>query len=488
MNKKTTTFLSTICIFAASYGNTSTGKPNIVFILADDLGYGDLSCFGSKQIETPNLDSLAKDGIRLTQYYAASAVCSPSRASILTGNYPLRYDIRQYFPNDEYLTDKAVTLPKMLKQQGYVSAHLGKWHLGGLHLSHLKARMEKAENVFPGPLEHGFDHYFATIEGGLDIDLMATRRMYRDGGKYLVANDTLLAANPIYFTDILGNEAIRLINDYSKGNRPFFINLWFKAPHTPYEPAPEPHYSKYKELNHPEREGHNFHRGHNQPGDGILYNSMVSHLDEVIGRIINRLKELDLYENTIIVFTSDNGPSYRGFPDPWKGGKADLHEGGIRVPMIAFWAKHFPAGKTSSEVVHSNDIFPTFCEAAGISADRYKVDGLSMLRHFETLEPLQEERTLFWQLDLAVDPWKNVWYPQPGEKPQPYSTSVVRKGDWKLLADSLNPVILYNLKVDSLESQNLLGQYPEKARAMATELENYFREERMQYRPPVSPK
>jgi arylsulfatase A-like enzyme len=312
--------------------------------------------------------------------------------------------------------------------------------------------------------------------------------LFRDGGKYLVANDSLLAPNPKYLTDIFGDETIRLIDKYSEDKNPFFINLWLKTPHTPYEPAPEPHYSKYKELNYPEREGQNFHRGHNQPGDGILYNSMVSHMDEVIGRIINRLKELNLYENTIIVFTSDNGPSFRGFPDPWKGGKADLHEGGIRVPMIAYWAKHFPAGKTYSEMLHSNDIFPTFCDAAGVSAEKYKVDGISMIENLETLKPYDGERTLFWQLDLAVDPWNNVWYPQPGAKPQPYSTAVVRKGEWKLLADSLKPVILYNMLVDSLESKNLIEQHPEKVNEMVAELETFFKEERMQRRGRVRPK
>ncbi|MFP4061005.1 MAG: sulfatase-like hydrolase/transferase [Bacteroidales bacterium] len=462
-------------------------KPNILFIMADDLGYNDLSCYGSMQVKTPHLDSLATDGIKFTRFYSASAVSTPSRASILTGCYPLRFDIRQYFPRDEYLTSKAVMIPELLKKEGYISAHVGKWHLGGLHLDQVKNRIQGRDTI-PGPLEHGFDYYFSTIEGGLDVDLLDTRRVYRDGGKYLVANDSLLPPDNNYLTNIFGNETIRLIEEFNFKKTPFFINLWFKTPHTPYEPAPEPHLSKYRELNYPERKNQNFHRGHNQPGDGILYNSMVSHMDEVIGKIVSRLKELDIYDNTLIIFTSDNGPSYRGYPAPFKGGKADLHEGGIRVPMIATWPGVIPPGKVSGELIHGNDMLPTFCNAAGVSPDIYEVDGISLLHHFRTLQPVKKERTLFWQLDLAIDPWGEVWYPQPGTKPEPFATAAVMKGDWKLLTDSLKPVILYNMTEDSLESVNLIGKYPDVTGNLQSELKSFFEAERIQYRDKIRPK
>ena len=291
-------------------------------------------------------------------------------------------------------------------------------------------------------------------------------------------DDRKVPPNDKFLTDIFTDEAIRQIEESSESGDPFFINLWYKVPHTPYEPAPEPHLSKYSMNPFPEKENQNFHRGHNAPGDGILYNSMVSNLDANIGRITNRLEELGILDNTVIIFTSDNGPSYRGSPDPWTGGKADLHEGGIRVPFIVVWNGHVEAGSVSHDLVHTNDILPTICELAGTDPGGYRVDGMSMLPSWRG-EPSDRERTLFWQLELSVDPWGEVWNPQPGTKPEPYSTAITRKGNWKLMTDSLAPLALYNIGVDSLERQNLLGQYPDLEKELVEDLRNFFEEPRM---------
>ncbi len=449
-------------------------QPNILVILADDLGYGDLGCFGSNEIETPNIDELARQGMMMTQFYAGSAVCTPSRASILTGNSPLRYNIRQYFPRNGFLPTEAVTIPEMLKTKGYYSAHVGKWHLGGISPEHLEKRVQ-GEPADPGPLQHGFDHYFCMTEGDPDMpDLLSTRRLYRDGGNFLISDERHLPADGSFLTDIFTREALRLIDTLSGTGQPFFLNLWYKVPHAPYEPAPEPHYSKYVAMNLPEPPGENYHRGHNAPGDRAKYNSMVSLLDAEVGKIVQSLKDHGIFENTLIILTSDNGPSYRGTPSPWAGGKADLHEGGIRVPMIACWPGQIPEGKKSNAFAHTNDLLPTFCAAAGVSMDTTKVDGINILDELRSPGVELKRGMVFWQLDQSVDPWGNIWYPQPGEKPKPYATTVVRDGDMKLLCDSIIPKALVDVSSDTLEQDNLIGQYPDKVKEMQEGLRDFL--------------
>jgi arylsulfatase A-like enzyme len=463
-------------LISACSGNENEKQttPNIILIVADDLGYGDLSCYDGKEIETPNLDKLASTGVRLIQFYAGSAVCTPSRASILTGNSPLRFNIRQYFPREGYLPWEAVTIPDMLKHKNYYCAHIGKWHLGGLSLENLNLR-NSGKKADPGPLEHGFDHYLTMYEGNPNMpSLFEERRVLKDGGKYLISNDVEVPSDSNYLTTIFTTEAIRIMEEFSDRKTPFFINLWYKIPHTPYEPAPEPHISKYRSLNYPEPENQNFHRGHNALGDGIHYNSMVSYLDAEIGRLIQKLDELGIRENTFIVFTSDNGPSYRGSPSPWTGGKADLHEGGIRVPMIASWPGKIPANTINGGFGHTNDLLPSFCEAAGIGTDSLKIDGVSIMDQLKGLKETTEHGMVFWQMDQSVDPWGNIWYPQPGNKPIPYGTCIVRNGKWKMHFDSISPVALYNLDSDSLEMENLLGTIPEVENKMTEGLKKYL--------------
>ncbi len=436
-------------------------KPNIILILADDLGWGDLSCYGGEQIPTPNLDSLASGGMRFTQFYAGSAVCTPTRASILTGNYPLRYNIRQYFPDIGILPSEAQTLAELLQDAGYSTAHIGKWHLGGIRKEQIEARAAGLDTV-PGPNQQGFDHYYCMVEGGKGLPaFMDDRILYRRGARFLYADDRPVAPINRWLTDVFTDETIRLAGKYGRKRKPFFINLWFKTPHTPYEPAPEPFLSDCAETLPSERPGQNFHRGDNTPGDHILYYSMVANLDANVGRIVKALEEFGLKENTLLIFTSDNGPSYRGCPDPWTGGKADLFEGGIRVPMIAHWPGRIRAGTVSHQLSHTNDFLPTLCDLAGIPAENYKVDGISLKEVLVGVKPEIERPALFWQLDLSVDPWGEVWYPQPGTKPFPYATAVVRQGDMKMLTDSLKPLALFDLSVDSMERQNLLGTCPD---------------------------
>ncbi|MFH5833775.1 sulfatase [Halalkalibaculum sp. DA384] len=433
------------CNSNQEYNNEATDsareKPNIIFIMADDLGYGDLSSYGSPSVETPNIDALADEGMKFMRFYAASAVCTPSRASVLTGKYPLRFDITRHFMvANRHLPDGTPTIPSVLKKAGYGTAHLGKWHLGGLRTEDVERRQE-GKRAVPGPLQHGFDHYLSQNEGEPPrLTLIRERQMYRKGGHHMFRNDKQAPKDDNHWTEIKINEASRLIADWDEKNQPFYLNLWFTVPHTPYEPAPEPHLSKYEKIG--------------ATGDQLLFRSMMSHMDAQIGRLVDTLKARNLYENTLIVFTSDNGPAYQGSPGPFRGGKTDLHEGGIRVPMIAVWKGHVPENTTSFQTMHMVDLLPTFAEAAGVDHGIEDLDGMSLLDHLMG-GPRQERGVLTWQMDLYNH------FQNQGPKPEPYATSVAIKGKWKLLADSLQPTELFNLEQDHRELYNLLGQHPE---------------------------
>ena len=426
---------------AAASGATDPKRPNIIMLLADDLGYGDLSGYGSSTIETPHIDALMERGLRFTRFYAGSAVCTPSRASFMTGRYPLRFDIRKHFGDrQEHLPTAAVTLPELLGGAGYRTIHIGKWHLGGLRPQDFGARTA-GETANPGPLQHGFDHSLTSIEGApIRPELIKERKLYREGGKYMVRNDRRAPEDPGHWTEIKVNEAIAQIDTSRALGQPFFVNLWFDVPHTPYEPAPEPHLSKYVALG--------------AEGDQLYFRSMVSHLDANVGRLIDHLEREGLLDNTLIVFTSDNGPAFQGSPGPFRGGKTDLHEGGIRVPMFAVWSGHIPAGTHTFTAAHMADLLPTFCGAAGVEDVPDGVDGQNILPLLT--DPAYAERgPLLWQMDL----YRN--FQNQGPKPLPYATEVVTDGRWKLLAFEGEPTELFDLVVDQRELYNLLEERPE---------------------------
>ena len=434
-------------------------KPNIILLLADDLGHGDLSCFGSPAVKTPRLDRMASEGTRFTHFYAASAVCSPTRASVLTGRYPLRFDITKHFNDrNNWLPESATTVAELLGGAGYATAHVGKWHLGGLHVDEQGKRL----NNQPGPKQHGFDFYQTQIEQQPLRGQMGSRRtLFRKGGTVLLRNGQKISDDhPYYskhFTDANGDFSVELIEKLSASEKPFFINLWWLVPHKPYEPAPEPHWSKTA------AEGIS--------DDQHRFRSMVQHMDTKIGRILDKLDELKIADNTLVLFTSDNGAAYEGFIGDLKGGKTDLHEGGIRVPMIARWPGKIPAGKTSDAFGHTNDLLPTFCEAAGLDLSKeLNVDGLSLLPHLKGGSPPSDtdRGTVFWQLNL----YKHMQRHYP--KPEPYATEVAKQGKWKLLALKGKPVELFDVESDPNELQNVIDNHPDLVASLTAELKDWL--------------
>lgn len=437
-------------------------KPNIILLLADDLGYGDLSCYGSNRINTPNIDQMAKEGVRFTQFYAGSAVCTPTRVSVLTGRYPLRYNVTKHFNDQEmYLQPEILTIPKALKKAGYVSKHVGKWHLGGLNEVHLKDRA----NSMPGPIEHGFDHYLAMLEDPLyRKPAMLERRLYKDGAKHLIRDEQIIEPINKHWTDVKTDEALAFIEKNSTNDKPFFLNLWFDTPHAPYEAAPDISLIPYQEK---------------AKGDDLLYRSMVTHLDYSIGRVLEKLKELGIEENTVVILTSDNGPAYLGSPGHFKGRKVDFHEGGIRVPAIAWGPGQIKSGEITDKLAHTNDLFPTFCDYAGQKIDKdWELDGVSIRSLLNEGDELGDRGLVFWQ--IALYKHNGNYHRTTDKRPDPVVTEVVRKGKWKLLAKDGEAVELFNLEEDPYERWNLMKEYPEMTKELTFALKKWLEEPRME--------
>ena len=273
-------------------------------------------------------------------------------------------------------------------------------------------------------------------------------------------NDQPAEVASVWLEDALTDEALRLLDQQATRSEPFFLNYWSYSPHRPLEPPPEPHLSKYKDR---------------ATGEHLLYRAMVADFDANIGRLVAKLKELCVYDNTLIFFTSDNGPLFPGSPGKWSGGKADLHEGGIRMPSLAVWPGHIAPGTTSDYVGHTNDLLPTICAATQTPVPgEAHVDGINLLPLLSG-GTLPERPTLFWQMDLLD------WATQPGGKPKPYATEIARHGRWKLLARGGEPVALHDLAADPQEQDNRLGHEPAVERQLTGELQAWLAEPRVPY-------
>jgi len=438
---------------ASRAADSQPSKPNVIFILADDYGWRDLSCYGSSFYETPNLDRLAAQGMRFTQAYAACCVCSPTRASILTGKYPARLHITDWLPGRgdnphqelnhpvivQNLPLEETTLARALKEGGYKTGLVGKWHLGG-----------------PGfyPENHGFDLDIAGSERGATSTFFSPYNLPH------------LSNGPAgeYLTDRLTDEALKFIED-SKG-APFFLYLAHYAVHTPHQ-AKKPMVEKYaaKAATLPPG-GPEFMPEHDREARQIqnqpVYAGMIESLDDSVGRILDKLAELGLDKNTVIFFTSDNGglSTSEGSPTsnlPLRGGKGWNYEGGIREPLLVKWPGVTQPGAVCDEPVMSTDYYPSILEIAGLPPrPAQHMDGVSVTPLLKG--GARPARPFFWHYPH---------YSNQGGRPG----GAVRVGDYKLLESYEDMrVELYNVKEDIGEKNDLAGKMPEKAAELRDKL------------------
>jgi arylsulfatase A-like enzyme len=392
------------------YPRKVPAPPNIIFIMADDLGYADLSCYGRRDFVTPNIDRIAERGLRLTQGYANSAVCSATRLALITGRYQYRLRLGLEEPlagNTEIgLPPEHPTLPSLLKRAGYGTSLIGKWHLGFLPKF--------------GPLKSGYDHFFGFRSGAVDYYSHRNPRQQHD-----LWEEDVEVHQVGYVTELLGVRAVDAVNAYARGGRPFLISLHFNAPHWPWEaPGDE------TEARHVA--GTNLR--HFDGGTQEIYARMIGAMDREIGRVLDALDAHGIAENTIVIFTSDNGGERFSDTWPFTGRKTELLEGGLRVPTLIAWPAGISAGGTSEQVAISMDFMPTLLAAAGTAPDPvYPPDGINLLPALTGGAPV--ERKLFWR----------------------YKTNrqrAARIGDYKFLK-ILDNTFLFDVVADPLERANL---------------------------------
>jgi len=411
-------------------------RPNILMILVDDLGYGDLSSYGAKDIQTPNIDKLIASGMRFDNFYANCPVCSPTRASLLSGRYPdlvgVPGVIRTHLTNSwGYLSPHTVLLPKLLKPAGYHTAIVGKWHLG----------LESPNT----PNERGFDHFHGFLGDMMD-DYYNHRR---HGNNYMRLNNKEIDPEG-HATDLFTQWSVDYINSCAKKAQPFFLYLAYNAPHSPIQP-PADWIERIKN------------REKNISDKRAKLVALIEHLDDGIGRVIAALKNSSQNTNTLIIFTSDNGGqlSVGANNGNLRAGKQDMYEGGIREPMCAVWSGKIESGSRSNRVALTMDLYPTICDAAGAYIE-HKIDGRSILPTLLGKNQPEEDRFLFWVRREGGGRYGGRAY------------YAARYGDYKLVQNSpFEPLELYNLKDDPRE-QNPLDKKNRMYQRLFTALRNHI--------------
>lgn len=412
---------------------TSSRPPNVVFLLTDDLGTGDVGCYGGKLVPTPNIDKIAAEGTKFTQYYSASPICSPSRAGLITGQFPARWNITSYMQTRaknreceqaDFLDAAAPSLPRQLKAAGYATAHFGKWHLGG------------GRDVTDAPrfAAYGYDEHAGTYESPEpDPDITGGDWIFSDKDKFKRWERTG------FFVD----KTLDFLKRQKAAGKPAFVNLWTDDPHTPWIPR----------ANAP--------KGETKPNlSGVL-----KELDRQVGRLTAGLKELGLEQDTILIFASDNGPLptfMRSRAAGMRAGKLSLYEGGTRLPFIIRWPSHAPAGGVDDKTILSAlDVLPTVCAAAGAKLpDGYKGDGQDMTAAWNG-KSLERAAPLFWEYGRNDTSFN---YPKVGDR----SPNVaVRDGNWKLLVNADgNGAELYDVVADKNEEKNVIADHADVAKRM----------------------
>ena len=412
-------------------------RPNFVVFMTDDQGYGDLSCMGNTDFRTPNIDAVAEQGARFTNWYSGSPVCSPSRASLLTGRYPGNAGVRAILAGHRKatgLTPQAPTIAAAVKELGYQTAIVGKWHLGLQEQSR--------------PNQNGFDYFYGFMAGCIDyyshIFYWSMADGKTDPTHDLWENDHEFYNNGKYFTEMVTDKAVEKIRQMNREEEPFFLYVAYNAPHYPMH-APRKYLDRFPEL----------------PADRRIMAAMLSAVDDGVGQIVDELKRQGILEDTVIFFQSDNGPSresrnwmdgrgdpyYGGQPGGLKGHKFSLFEGGIRVPGIFCWPGHIPGGQVIDEPCAAMDVFPTLLTMAGGDPSKYELDGMDISDVLMHSAPSPHEE-LYWEMEQQT---------------------AIRQGKYKLVLNgqlvesepAQAPVFMSDLSVDPGETVNLAEKMPE---------------------------
>lgn len=420
-------------------------RPNVIVIMTDDQGSIDAGCYGAGDLVTPALDALARRGVRFTQFYSAAPVCSPSRAGLLTGRYPLRAGLPTNAGSQRGghgMPGEQVTIAEMLKSAGYATAHIGKWHLG------------YTPEMMPNG--QGFDHSFGHMGGCIDN---YSHFFYWSGPNVhdLHRNGREVQYPGRFFGDLMVEEATRFIEQHR--DRPFFIYFAVNMPHYPYQGDPK-WLEHYKGLPYPRN----------------LYAAFVSTLDErVVGALLKKVDDFGLREQTLVIYQSDNGHSTEerahfggGNAGPYRGAKFSLFEGGMRLPAVISWPGHLPEGEVRDQLVHSCDWMPTIAELTGTKLLNDDIDGLSIV-------PVVRSAT-------APSPHKVLhWHVGPG----PNAQWAIREGDWKLIGNAQDTsggplsaedkkLFLSNLSTDVSEKRNLSKEHPDLAARLKKRHDDWF--------------
>ncbi|MEQ6122431.1 sulfatase-like hydrolase/transferase [Reichenbachiella sp. MALMAid0571] len=448
-------------------------KTNFIQILTDDQGWGDLGSFGHQYIHSPNVDQLAKDGIKFTHCYSSASVCSPARASIMTGRTPYRTGVYRWVPanHEIHLPASEITLPQLLQKAGYQTAHFGKWHLS--HYSEERADGEEQYKNYgygedpdqPSMEDYGYDYWFATGN--------VARPSHKKPQNFFL-NGKAMGTIEGFSAQIVADQVVDWMDNHREEDKPFFMTLWLHEPHGPIETDSVfmTHYDELKDESLKQ------------------YLGNVTQLDAAVGSVIQALEKIGETDNTLVWFTSDNGPEgphpygwfnlddktfggsrFRGSTGGLRGRKRHSHEGGIRVPGIIKWPEGLKlygvkSGSVSAEPIIGADVFPTFLDIAGVSLPENRViDGSSILPVLQG-QPFNRERPLYWRNNFNE------------------MKIALRIGDWKILGNSMRENFeLYNLIIDPRETTDLSAHEPERFETMKRELIAYDKEVLAEGRP-----
>lgn len=427
---------ATPLVARAQTGDAPARPPNIIFLFADDQGYGDLGCYGHPMLRTPAIDRLAAQGCRFTDFYVTAPVCGPSRAGYLTGRDQNRFGMKflcqhgrwPNLPRFHHVPTSEPSLARQLQSAGYRTGHIGKWHL---------SLVDQFPTVEPWPDQYGFDHYLVR-DGG--------EGAHRDPSNWTRNGKRVPGKLAGWAAELYIDEAIRFI-EQQPADRPFYLQIWSFTPHEMVD-CPDEYKAMYADLTPQEQ----------------VYYGCITHMDAQYGRLLHYLDQRGLTDNTIVIFSSDNGPEHpnlswvpssRGSTGPLGGCKHVLYEGGIRVPGIVRWPGVVRPGFVCREPVSTLDLFPTLCAAAGAALpDTHPLDGTNLRRALEG-GAIERARPLYWQYDLARlhrDGGVLTTSPQ----------LALRDGRWKLLCDvDFSGVELYNLDIDAGEKWNLAERHPD---------------------------